>query len=116
MTKTLCVVYRLSREEADNAFVDILERLRIDDIHISYTSDKRRIDIGDYMRIIFCSGEIYKMAGIRCDFYDAWFPGVEDMLSRGGAIKIDIFEFVDSLYKEYKQSKNNSLQNPSVRP
>ena len=116
MMNTKIVVYRPNKKESKNIFVDILERLLNADVDITYDSDKRRIDIGNRVRILFCSKELHKMTGTRCNFYDACVPGADSILSRGGAIKIDIFDFIDNLIKTYKKSENDPSQNPSVRP
>lgn len=116
MNPIIIAVYRLRKKAADDVFDYILKCLSIPEIHVTYMNDKRQIDIDDRISILFRCGELYKMAGIRCNFYDAYGPGAVKMLARGDSMKIDIFKFVDALVKIYKLSENSPSQNPSVRP
>lgn len=102
MNPVVVVVYGVRREVVDRTFIDIMRRLYTHRVPISYRYNKNRIDIDDHITILFRSGETYKIAGVRCMFYDAWHPEAVRMLSRDGAKEIYIFKFIDELIAVYE--------------
>lgn len=103
MNPVVIVVYRVRREVVDRTFIDIMEQLRGSCLlGVSCKSDKNRIDIGEHTTILFRSGDIYKLEGMRCAFYDAWWPDAARRLAFDNAKKIDIFKFIDVLIAVYE--------------
>ena len=94
MNPVVIVVYRVRKEVLDRIFVDIVRQL--------YTHNKNRIDIGEHTTILFRSGDIYKLEGMRCAFYDAWWPDAARRLAFDNAKEIDIYKFVVVLITWYE--------------
>ena len=102
MNPVVIVVYRVRKEVDDRIFVDIVRQLYTHRVPISYRYNKNRIDIGEHTTILFRSGDIYKLEGMRCAFYDAWWPDAARRLAFDNAKEIHIFKFMDLLIGVYE--------------
>lgn len=102
----LIIIYRDNYEDMFRAMNELMNYLV--DLKDSMSIDKRRatIDICGHIRVTFRCGDVYKMAGLRPNYYETWSWEADKFLAPSAANKA--FGFSDA-----EKEKKKSLSSPA---
>ena len=81
----LIIIYRDKHEDMHEAMHNLINYLP--DIRKSISVDEHRavIDICNHIRVLFRCGDVYKMAGIRPNYYETWSLEADEFLAQSAA-------------------------------
>lgn len=81
----LIIIYRYKHKDMFETMHDLIEYLP--DIRNNMSVDEHRavIDICDHIRVLFRCGDVYKMAGIRPNYYETWSLEADEFLAQSAA-------------------------------
>ena len=108
----LIIIYRDNYEDMFRAMNELMNYLV--DLKDSMSIDKRRatIDICGHIRVTFRCGDVYKMAGVRPNYYETWSWEADKFLAPSAAKccgkKMPSLEGIAYIIqKEVKEKKSN---------
>ena len=108
----LIIIYRDNYEDMFRAMNELMNYLV--DLKDSMSIDKRRatIDICGHIRVTFRCGDVYKMAGLRPNYYETWGWEADKFLTPSAAKccgkKMPSLEGIAYIIqKEVKEKKSN---------
>ena len=106
----LIIIHRDKHEDMLEAMYDLINYLP--DIRMSVDKHRAVIDICNHIRVLFRCGDVYKMAGIRPNYYKTWSLEADEFLAQSAAKccgeKLDSLKNIAYVIKkEIKERKFN---------
>lgn len=111
----LIIIYRDNYEDMFRAMNELMNYLV--DLKDSMSIDKHRavIDICNHIRVSFRCGDVYKMAGIRPNYYETWSLEADEFLAQSAAKccgkKLDSLQDIARVIQEEIKEKEFNDQN-----